>query len=59
MVRLDLSNNQLTYRGAKALMESIRANKSLVALSLASHSGPFKNILGTRGAEAIAKFLVF
>lgn len=57
LVKLDFSNNQLTYRGARALMTALRPNKSLVSLSLASNSGPFKNILGVRGAEAISMYL--
>ena len=38
-------------------MTSIRPNKSLVSLNLASNSGPFKNILGARGAQAISLYL--
>lgn len=50
MVYLDLSNNSLTYRGAEFLLKGIKDNHSLIDINLASKSGPFKNILGVKGA---------
>jgi Ran GTPase-activating protein (RanGAP) involved in mRNA processing and transport len=56
LVVIDVSNNNLTFRGIQALFHHLKQNYSLVEINLASRLGPFKNILGNQGAKAIAAY---
>ncbi len=59
LVVLDISNNNLTFRGIEKLFDGLRNNYSLIDINLASRHGPFKNIMGNQGAKQIANFLSF
>ncbi len=56
LVVIDISNNNLTYRGIEALFHNLKQNYSLAEINLASRHGPFKNIIGYQGAKAIATY---
>jgi hypothetical protein len=56
LIVIDISNNNLTFRGIEALFHNLKQNYSLAEINLASRHGPFKNILGHQGAKAIATY---
>ena len=49
----------MSFRGVAALFDRLRYTQSIVDLCLDSNEGPYKNIVGSKGAEAIKNYLEF
>ena len=57
LIKLDLSSNEITKVGAKAISEALKFNCSLVDLSFYSYEGLHSNAIAEDGAKGLAKML--
>lgn len=58
IIHLDLSSNELTYKGAKKIFRSLLTNNSLISLRLGNYDGVHKNKIGYRGVKHLNSFLM-
>ena len=57
IVHLDLSQNEITHKGAKKIFTYLLTNCSLVSLKLGSHENIHKNKIGAKGVEHLIDLL--
>jgi hypothetical protein len=54
---LDLSSNEITHKGVRAIADNLKFNQSLSFLNLSTIDGLNRNRIGVHGGQAISEVL--